>query len=55
MMVGDSLTQDIEGALRVGMSGVLVRRSAIAGGQEVDHVPVIKSLLDLPATIGAVG
>jgi putative hydrolase of the HAD superfamily len=55
MMVGDSLAQDIEGALRVGMSGVLVRRSEIAGGQQIDHVPVIKSLLDLPATIGSLG
>ena len=27
VMVGDSLTQDIDGARRVGMRGVLVRRS----------------------------
>ena len=51
MMVGDSLTQDIEGALRVGMSGVLVRRSEVEGESLVSHVPVIKSLLDLPSRI----
>lgn len=31
VMVGDSLAHDIEGALRVGMRGVLVRRSADIG------------------------
>jgi putative hydrolase of the HAD superfamily len=55
MMVGDSLTQDIEGALRVGMSGVLVRRSETAGEHLVGRVPVIASLLDLPSTITTIG
>jgi putative hydrolase of the HAD superfamily len=55
MMVGDSLTQDIEGAMRVGMSGVLVRRSETGGEQQIDHVPVIRSLLDLPAKLGTLG
>jgi len=55
MMVGDSLTQDIEGALRVGMSGVLVRRSEAEGEHLAGHVPVITSLLDLPSTITKMG
>jgi putative hydrolase of the HAD superfamily len=51
VMVGDSLTQDIEGARRVGMQGVLVRRSdAIAGGPDPD-VPVIRSLSELPELV----
>lgn len=52
MMVGDSLTQDIDGARRVGMRGVLVRR---AGEGTSDHrnvdVPVIRSLVELPDLI----
>jgi putative hydrolase of the HAD superfamily len=47
LMVGDSFRHDIQGALRVGMRGVLVRR---AGGH-LDlgaEVPVICSLTDLP-------
>ena len=50
VMVGDSLSQDIEGARRVGMKGVLVRRSETISsndGQEID-VPVIRSLSELP-------
>ena len=46
MMVGDSLTQDIEGARRVGMRGVLVRRSEAACTPDPD-VPVIRSLREL--------
>jgi putative hydrolase of the HAD superfamily len=53
VMVGDSLSQDIEGALRAGMRGILVRRSA---GPAFDglarlappEVPVIRSLVELP-------
>jgi HAD superfamily hydrolase (TIGR01549 family) len=50
MMVGDSLTQDIEGARRVGMRGVLVRRSDLEepSDSNVADVPVIRTLLDLP-------
>ena len=49
MMVGDSLTQDIEGARRVGMKGVLVRRSETEDGARTESdVPVIRSLLELP-------
>ena len=47
-MVGDSLTQDIEGARRVGMTGVLVRRSDDGDASRASaDVPVIKSLLEL--------
>ncbi len=56
MMVGDSLTQDIEGALAVGMRGVLLRRSGVPvpatpeGGTDraIGRVPVIRSLYELP-------
>ena len=47
MMVGDSLTQDIEGARRVGMKGVLVRRSDAPFDAPSD-VPVIRTLKELP-------
>ena len=49
VMVGDSLSQDIEGARRVGMRGVLVRRSETGSAAIEDgDVPVIKSLRELP-------
>lgn len=51
MMVGDSLTQDIDGARRVGMRGVLVRRSEDAGDDRNVDVPVIRSLAELPDLI----
>ena len=47
IMVGDSLTHDIAGALQVGMAAVLLVRA----GQAPDaagHVPVIRSLAELP-------
>ena len=48
VMVGDSLTQDIDGARRVGMRGVLVRRSeTIARPREQVDVPVIRTLTEL--------
>lgn len=53
VMVGDSLTHDIEGAQRVGMRGVLVRRSADFGPGSASprivgsDVPVIQSLAEL--------
>jgi putative hydrolase of the HAD superfamily len=50
VMVGDSLTQDIEGARRVGMRGVLVRRSGADETLEGD-VPVIRSLVELGALL----
>lgn len=50
LMVGDSFKQDIDGARRVGMRGVLVRRSepALAAGEVIEGVPVIASLRELP-------
>src|SRR5205814_7848772 len=47
VMVGDSLTHDVDGARRLGMRGVLVARS----GPRIDapdDVPVIQSLRELP-------
>ena len=50
VMVGDSLSQDIEGARRVGMRGILVRRSESIEDSDsrTDEVPVIRSLVELP-------
>lgn len=49
VMVGDSLTHDIEGAIGVGMRGVLLARG---GALRVrDDVPVITTLRDLPAVL----
>ena len=49
-MVGDSLPHDIEGARRVGMRGVLVRRTGpgISHDPDADNVPVIQTLMELP-------
>jgi len=46
VMVGDSLKHDIEGARRVGMRGVLVRRAG-SEAHEIDGIPVIASLAEL--------
>jgi putative hydrolase of the HAD superfamily len=53
MMVGDSLAHDIEGALGVGMRGVLVRRADPGVSQMADppHVPIIRTLTELPALL----
>jgi HAD superfamily hydrolase (TIGR01509 family) len=49
VMVGDSLAHDIDGARRVGMKGVLVRRS---GGEDpLSDVPVVTTLRDLPSLV----
>jgi HAD superfamily hydrolase (TIGR01549 family) len=50
VMVGDSLTHDVEGALAVGMRGVLLARKGLAASPR-DDVPVIRSLRDLPAVL----
>lgn len=55
MMVGDSLTQDIEGARRVGMTGVLVRRSDTSSETLAGDVPVIRSLAELPKILESAG
>jgi putative hydrolase of the HAD superfamily len=46
VMVGDSVPHDIEGALRLGMRGILVARSKLSVGAPPD-VPVIESLREL--------
>ena len=46
VMVGDSLTHDIDGASRVGMRGILVHRSDDPAPPT--DVPVIRSLSELP-------
>jgi putative hydrolase of the HAD superfamily len=50
MMVGDSLTHDVDGARRLGMRGVLVVRSGGPPAAPPD-VPVIQSLRELPALL----
>ena len=49
VMVGDSLTHDIEGARRVGMRGVLVHRSDDPA--PAADVPVIRSMTELPGLL----
>ena len=53
VMVGDSLPHDIEGARRVGMRGVLVRRAENGAGHADDppDVAVIRTLAELPPLI----
>jgi putative hydrolase of the HAD superfamily len=51
-MVGDSLTQDVHGARRLGMRGVLVARTAPPPEAPAD-VPVIQSLRELPPLLWA--
>jgi len=49
VMVGDSVSHDIDGALRVGMRGVLVHRSNDPA--PATDVPVIRSMTELPALL----
>lgn len=55
VMVGDSVRQDVEGALRAGMRAVLLNRSGNPHPQEQElvssGVPVIRSLRELPALV----
>jgi len=53
VMVGDSFTHDVEGALGVGMGAVLLNRGDAAAPKVLgDHrVPVIRSLRELPALL----
>jgi HAD superfamily hydrolase (TIGR01662 family) len=46
VMVGDSVPHDIEGALRLGMRGVLIARAGLPASTPRD-VPVIRSLREL--------
>jgi putative hydrolase of the HAD superfamily len=50
VMVGDSLTHDIDGAMRLGMRGVLVARAGPVTAPP--DVQVIQSLRELPALVG---
>jgi HAD superfamily hydrolase (TIGR01662 family) len=49
VMVGDSLTHDVDGARRLGMRGVLVSRTGPIAAPP--GVPVIQSLRELPALL----
>ncbi len=54
VMVGDSPSDDVEGARRVGMRAVWLRRSGVRphwSDAELDGVPVIASLQELPALV----
>jgi len=46
VMVGDSVPHDIQGALRLGMRGILVARSGLSTGAPPE-VPIIRSLREL--------
>src|SRR5262252_3683272 len=49
VMVGDSLRHDVEGAMRVGMQGILLHRGESRPPRAATlGVPVIRSLRDLP-------
>ncbi len=49
VMVGDSLRHDVEGAIRAGMRGVLLKRSGPPEPRAAElGVPVIRSLRELP-------
>jgi len=51
VMVGDSLSHDIEGARSAGMRGILVQRSPDAAVTGLPGVPVIRNLSELPALL----
>ncbi len=55
IMVGDSVRQDVEGALRAGMRAVLLHRGGGPHASEVElaagGVPIIRSLRELPELI----
>ena len=48
VMVGDSLTNDIQGARRIGMRGILVSRSGAEHPEAPADVAVIRTLGELP-------
>ena len=51
VMVGDSMTHDIEGAQQVGMQGVLLARTSSPRRETTASVPVIRTLEDLPSVL----
>ena len=52
LMVGDSISHDVDGARRLGMRAVLLVRSP-QPARQVEDVPVITSLRELPAFVVA--
>ena len=50
VMVGDSLSHDVEGARRAGMRGILLARGPAPAG--IDEIDVIRTLRELPGRIG---
>ena len=53
LMVGDSVSHDVEGARRLGMRAVLLARSG-QPARRIEAVPVITSLSELPAVVAGV-
>jgi putative hydrolase of the HAD superfamily len=51
VMVGDSYPHDVEGAMHVGMRGILVQRTSRTSAAVPADVPVICDLSELPALI----
>jgi putative hydrolase of the HAD superfamily len=51
VMVGDSYPHDVEGAMHVGMRGILVQRMSRTSATVPADVPVIRDLSELPALI----
>jgi putative hydrolase of the HAD superfamily len=49
VMVGDSLSHDVEGARRAGMRGILLARGAVH--PDVDDIEVIRTLRELPGRV----
>jgi FMN phosphatase YigB (HAD superfamily) len=47
-MIGDTIADDIEGALALGMRAILVDRD----GRHEDFEPRVESLSELPALLG---
>jgi HAD superfamily hydrolase (TIGR01662 family) len=58
VMVGDSIRQDVEGALRVGMRAVLLHRSSSPHPRAEEltaaGIPIIRSLSEVPTLVGGV-
>jgi putative hydrolase of the HAD superfamily len=52
VQVGDSLDQDIHGALAAGISAVLLRRDDAESGKPPPGVPSVSSLAQLPPLLG---
>ena len=53
VMIGDSVSRDIRGALGAGLGAVWVNRSGDARADDHPDVPEIATLTDLPATLAA--